>query len=160
MCRPSVRPAGRAGAAPVPARLPGPGPRWPDLLSSAEAQLPADLVPDAELVAWNAGAGHLPFEALQRRAATRARGAPALAARWPAFFVAFDVLQLDGEELLDRPYAERRARLEVLFAEPGWTAPWTLVPMTTDLAKAREWLQSWTDVSGVEGLVVKGMSTR
>ncbi|MFJ5548705.1 ATP-dependent DNA ligase [Streptomyces sp. NPDC093225] len=32
--------------------------------------------------------------------------------------------------------------------------------MTADLATAREWLQSWTDVSGVEGIVVKGLSTR
>ncbi|RSS41818.1 hypothetical protein EF912_31110 [Streptomyces sp. WAC07061] len=54
---------------------------------------------------------------------------------------AFDVLQLDGQELLHRPYAERRALLENLFVERGLTA-WTLVPMTTDLAKAREWLQS------------------
>ncbi|WP_260613714.1 ATP-dependent DNA ligase [Streptomyces sp. WAC07061] len=88
------------------------------------------------------------FEALQRRAAARARGAAALAARWPAFFVAFDVLQRDGEELLDRPYAERRTRLVGLFAEHVLTAPWTLVPMTTDLGEAREWLESWTDVSG------------
>lgn len=32
--------------------------------------------------------------------------------------------------------------------------------MTTDLATARRWLESWTDVSGVEGLVVKGMHQR
>ncbi|WP_260614183.1 hypothetical protein [Streptomyces sp. WAC07061] len=51
------------------------------------------------------------------------------------------MLQLDGQELLHRPYAERRALLENLFVERGLTA-WTLVPMTTDLAKAREWLQS------------------
>ncbi|MEU6896234.1 hypothetical protein ABZ934_31720 [Streptomyces sp. NPDC046557] len=30
--------------------------------------------------------------------------------------------------------------------------------MTTDVVEAREWLQSWTDVSGLEGVVVKGMS--
>ncbi|MGW3059532.1 ATP-dependent DNA ligase [Streptomyces goshikiensis] len=65
---------------------------------------------------------------MQRRAAARARSAPALAARWPAYFVAFDVLQLDGQDLLTRPYKDRR-------------------PMTTDLTKAREWLQTWTDVS-------------
>lgn len=28
--------------------------------------------------------------------------------------------------------------------------------MTTDLAQARERLESWTDVSGVEGIVGKG----
>ncbi|MCX5612533.1 hypothetical protein OHB39_33970 [Streptomyces sp. NBC_00047] len=83
------------------------------------------------------------------------RGAPGLAARWPAYSVAFDVLQLDGVELLARLYPERRALLEELFTGHGLTAPapWTLCPMSTDLAKACEWLESWTDVSGVEGIV-------
>ncbi|MFJ3728730.1 tetratricopeptide repeat protein [Streptomyces sp. NPDC090045] len=50
----------------------------------AEAQLPHGLVLDGELVVWDAEAGRLSFEALQRRAATRARGALALAGRWRA----------------------------------------------------------------------------
>ncbi|MFE6848636.1 hypothetical protein [Streptomyces sp. NPDC057686] len=133
--------------------------RFPDLVAAAEEQLPRGLVLDGELLVWDAEAGRLSFEALQRRAAARARGAPALATRWPAYFVAFDVLQLDGEELLQRPYRERRALLEALFTDCALTAPWTLCPMTTDLAKAREWLETWTDVSGVEGIVVKGVST-
>ncbi|MFJ3914424.1 ATP-dependent DNA ligase [Streptomyces vinaceus] len=83
-----------------------------------------------------------------------------MAARWPAYFVAFDVLQLDGQELLNRLYKERRALLERLFTDRALTAPWTLCPMTTDLAEAREWLQTWTDVSGVEGIVVKPLSSR
>ncbi|MFD3328422.1 ATP-dependent DNA ligase [Streptomyces sp. NPDC058701] len=98
------------------------------------------------------------FEALQRRAATRARGA--LAARWPAYFVAFDLLQHDGQELLTRPYAERRTLLESVFSEHALTAPWTLCPMTTYLAKAREWLESWTNVSGVEGILIKPLTSR
>ncbi|MET9962809.1 hypothetical protein ABZ128_27695 [Streptomyces sp. NPDC006326] len=32
--------------------------------------------------------------------------------------------------------------------------------MTMDPAKAREWLEDWTDVSGVEGIVVKGPNQR
>ncbi|MFH8894319.1 hypothetical protein [Streptomyces sp. NPDC017949] len=74
--------------------------------------------------------------------------------------MAFDVLQADGIELITLPYKERRRRLEVLFASRGLTAPWTLCPMTTDLAEAREWLETWTDVSGVEGLVIKNMNQR
>ncbi|MBT2471841.1 hypothetical protein J7E97_29280 [Streptomyces sp. ISL-66] len=74
--------------------------------------------------------------------------------------MAFDVLQLDGQELLTRPYAQRRALLEELFTTRALTAPWTLCPMTTDLAKARDWLQSWTDVSGVEGIVIKSLTSR
>ncbi|ARE79525.1 ATP-dependent DNA ligase (plasmid) [Streptomyces sp. Sge12] len=134
--------------------------RWPDLVAAAEAQLPHGLVLDGELVVWDTEAGRLSFEALQRRAATRARGAQTLAARWPAYFVAFDLLQHDGQELLTRPYAERRTLLENLFTEHALTAPWTLCPMTTDLAKAREWLESWTDVSGVEGILVKPLNGR
>ncbi|MFD9339556.1 hypothetical protein ACFWBF_35015 [Streptomyces sp. NPDC060028] len=57
----------------------------------------------------------------------------------------FDALQIDNIELLALPYAERR-RLEVLFAARTLTAPWTLCQMTTDPAKAREWLEDWTDV--------------
>ncbi|MFD0267803.1 hypothetical protein ACFVGY_14600 [Streptomyces sp. NPDC127106] len=53
--------------------------RWSDLVAAAEEQLPHDLVLDGELVVWAAEAGRLlSFEALQRRAAARARGAPAL----------------------------------------------------------------------------------
>ncbi|MEU3317094.1 ATP-dependent DNA ligase [Streptomyces sp. NPDC006662] len=134
--------------------------RWPDLVAAAEAQLPHGLVLDGELLVWDAGESRLSFEALQRRAAARSRSAPALAARWPAYFAAFDVLQLDGQELLQRPYRDRRTELEKLFTDRALTAPWTLVPMTTDLATAREWLQTWTDVTGVEGLVCKSMASR
>ncbi|MFE3864760.1 ATP-dependent DNA ligase [Streptomyces goshikiensis] len=134
--------------------------RWPDLVAAAEAQLPHGLVLDGELVVWDTEAGRLSFEALQRRAATRARGALALAVKWPAYFVAFDLLQHDGQELLTRPYAERRALLENLFSVHAVTAPWTLCPQTTDLTKAREWLESWTDVSGVEGILIKPLNGR
>ncbi|MFF8271374.1 ATP-dependent DNA ligase [Streptomyces sp. NPDC016562] len=131
--------------------------RFPDLGAAAE-QLPDGLVLDGELVVWDTPAGRLSFEALQRRVAARGRTATALAAKTPAFFIAFDALRIDGTELLALPYAERRRRLEVLFAARPLTAPWTLCPM--DPGKAREWLEDWTDVSGVEGLVVKALDQR
>ncbi|MFF1343313.1 DDE-type integrase/transposase/recombinase [Streptomyces sp. NPDC058290] len=133
--------------------------RFRDLVAAAE-QLPDGLVLDGELVVWDTAAGRLSFEALQRRAAARGRTATALAAKTPAFFIAFDALQIDGIELLALPYAERRRRLEVLFAARQLTLPWTLCPMTTDPATAREWMEDWTDVSGVEGLVLKKLNQR
>ncbi|MFD7554603.1 ATP-dependent DNA ligase [Streptomyces sp. NPDC059835] len=51
-------------------------------------------------------------------------------------------------------------RLEKLFTDYALTAPWALVPMTKDLAKAREWLETWTDASWVEEVLIKGMATR
>ncbi|WP_037890881.1 ATP-dependent DNA ligase [Streptomyces sp. NRRL S-87] len=134
--------------------------RWPELVAAAERQLPAGLVLDGELLVWDAARHQLSFEGLQRRAAGDARSGAALSATLPANFVAFDVLQQDGAELLALPYADRRARLEALFADHALTAPWTLCPMTTDLAKARQWFELWTDLSGVEGIVVKGLDTR
>lgn len=37
---------------------------------------------------------------------------------------------------------------------------WSVGLMTTDLAKAREWLESWTDVSGAEGILIKPLNSR
>ncbi|MEU6865497.1 hypothetical protein ABZ924_19895 [Streptomyces sp. NPDC046876] len=76
-------------------------------VAAGEEQWPHGLVLDGELVVWDVKAGRMSFEALQRRAAARARGArAALGARWPAYFPAFDVLQQEGEELLQRPYQD------------------------------------------------------
>ncbi|MEU6422289.1 ATP-dependent DNA ligase [Streptomyces spiralis] len=131
--------------------------RFPDLVRAATA-LPDGLVLDGELVVW--AGEQLSFEALQRRAASSGRTAARLAQETPAHFVAFDVLQADGNELLQRPYVERRERLEALFAEHELTAPWTLCPETTDVALARDWLTSWTEVPGIEGLVIRGSQQR
>ncbi|MGW7334242.1 ATP-dependent DNA ligase, partial [Streptomyces sp. NPDC054840] len=114
-----------------------------DLTTAPDRQVPHGLLLAAEHLVWAPDAGRRSYEGLQRRAAARGRSGPGRVARWPAYFVAFDVLQLDGVELLARPYRERRARLEDLFTGHGLRAPWALCPMTTDLAKAREWCQCW-----------------
>lgn len=131
--------------------------RFPDLVDAA-TDLPDGLVLDGELVVW---AGHrMSFEALQRRAVSGGRAAARLAQEMPAHFIVFDLLQLDGQELLHVPYGERRARLEQLCTDRGLSAPWTLCPETTDPATAKEWLTSWTQVPGVEGLVIRGSGQR
>ncbi|MFJ8871303.1 ATP-dependent DNA ligase [Streptomyces sp. NPDC102473] len=130
--------------------------RFPDLVAAA-GQLPCGLVLDGELAVLEEG--QLSFTALQRRA-TAVRQAKVLAAELPAHFIAFDILQVDGRELLDEPLWRRREILEALFADHRLTPPWTLCPSTTDLAVAQEWLTEWTDVPGVEGVVVKSRAGR
>ncbi|WP_308307687.1 ATP-dependent DNA ligase [Streptomyces sp. ISL-10] len=130
---------------------------FPDLVAAAR-QLPDGLVLDGELVVWSGD--RLSFEALQRRAVSGIRTVDDLAAKMPAHFIAFDVLQADSRELLTEPYERRRAVLENLFREHALTPPWTLCPMTTDPALAQEWLTSWTRVPGVEGVVIKGLRQR
>ncbi|MDX3855611.1 ATP-dependent DNA ligase [Streptomyces sp. AK02-01A] len=69
---------------------------------------------------------------------------------------AFPGQQSDDSPLLVRPYAGRRAVLESLIADLD--PPWTLCPMTTDPELAREWLEEWTQVPGLEGIVVKTLT--
>jgi ATP-dependent DNA ligase len=75
-----------------------------------------------------------------------------LAAETPASFVAFDLLALDDEALLDVPQGERRARLEQALA--GATAPVHLTPATDDAALAREWFTLF-EGAGLDGVVAK-----
>lgn len=61
----------------------------------------------------------------------------------PATFVAFDLLEVDGESLLGQPFDTRRAQLEALMGD----APVT--PVTHDPARAQVWLTS------AEGVIAK-----
>ncbi len=72
-----------------------------------------DAVLDGEIVQLADGVPS--FTALAERMHVRdARRAQALAARRPVTFVAFDVLRLDGVDLTDRTYDERRAALDTV----------------------------------------------
>jgi ATP-dependent DNA ligase len=70
-----------------------------------------------------------------------------LAKEWPAAFVAFDVLSVDDEVLMDLPYTERRARLESLVPKGGAVQ---LTPMTDDRDGAGTWL-----TGNSEGVIAK-----
>ncbi|MFE4082903.1 ATP-dependent DNA ligase [Streptomyces sp. YIM B13502] len=131
--------------------------RFPDLVLAA-TRLPDGLVLDGELLVWEGG--QFSFEALQRRAASGGWTAARLAEVLPAHFVAFDILQVEGQELLQEPYERRRAKLEGLFTEYALAPPWTLCPETDDVRAAHDWLTSWTEVPGVEGLVIRGREQR
>jgi ATP-dependent DNA ligase len=122
---------------------------------SGTVQLPDATALDGELVVWDGD--RIAFEWLQGRLQQRGAGAARLAARWPAHFVAFDLLRLAGTDTTRWPYERRRAALERLFADHRLTAPWALCPSTTDPATVHEWLTDWT-AAGVEGVVYKRLS--
>ncbi|MFB7484646.1 hypothetical protein ACFUEM_38435 [Streptomyces anulatus] len=132
--------------------------RFPDLAAAA-VQLPPGLVLDGELLVLNSS-GIMDFEALQQRAvSTTPRTVKTLAKAHPAYFVAFDILQLGGQPILAEPYEQRRSRLEALFGGHGLSPPWTLCRSTRDPAVAQEWLETWTRTPGVEGVLWTWFST-
>jgi ATP-dependent DNA ligase len=92
--------------------------RFPEI-ETALAALPRDAVIDGELLAWReSDAAPLPFTALQTRIQRRKPG-PKTLADTPVRVLAYDLLELDGEDLRERPMVERRALLEGLLAATG-----------------------------------------
>ncbi|MFC9191729.1 ATP-dependent DNA ligase [Streptomyces cyaneofuscatus] len=124
-------------------------------ITRATASFPAgvEFAMDGELVVWEES--RVAFERLQGRLNRTAVGAARMAAQWPAHYVAFDLLRLNGTDLTAQDYAARRAALEQLFTDHALPPPWTLCPSTTDPATAAEWLD-WSAV-GMEGMVFKNL---
>jgi DNA ligase-1 len=76
--------------------------------------LPEGTVLDGELLAWR-GDAPLPFAQLQRRI-HRQEATARVRAEVPVIFMAYDLLEHDGEDWRGRSLAVRRARMEALVA--------------------------------------------
>src|SRR5881227_3046435 len=83
---------------------------FPELLAPLARTLPERCVLDGEIVI--VGPGGLDFEALLLRIHPAASRVKLLASQTPASYVAFDLLALGDEDLLERPFSERREKLE------------------------------------------------
>ncbi|MEV4416190.1 RNA ligase family protein [Catellatospora sp. NPDC049609] len=124
---------------------------FPDLIKVARAALPEGVVIDGELVIWDAAANATSFSLLGRRI-TAGRGLADEARRRPAHFVAFDLLQVSGQNIMGLPLRRRRQRLERLLANTPLEL--TLCPQSRDPADAQTWLSDWS-AAGIEGVVIK-----
>jgi DNA ligase-1 len=84
---------------------------FPEVVAAASS-IGHRLVIDGELVPYRAGSV-LDFASLQTRLG-RVNPSPELLAQVPVVMVAFDLLHLDGEDLLEAPLRERRRALDAL----------------------------------------------
>ncbi len=82
-------------------------------ITAAAVHLHADVMLDGEILAFHDGRV-MPFHALQTRLGRVSPDAEVMAAV-PVIYVAWDVLRVDDEVLIDHPLRERRARLEALL---------------------------------------------
>ena len=135
---------------------------WPELapeLASGPERGPSDtgrdLLVDGEVIALN-DRGLPDFRTLAERMHVRdRRKAARFAAARPATYMVFDLLRLDGEDLMGRPWTERRARLEAL-AQEGVLGSWQVPPTYADGAM----LHAATLAQGLEGIVSKRRDAR
>jgi ATP-dependent DNA ligase len=126
---------------------------FPELVAAAAAELPQRCVIDGEIViATERG---LDFEALQQRIHPADSRVRLLAQRTPASFIAFDLLALDGDDYIGRPFSERRAALVDALAGSG--PSFHVTPATTDLPTARRWFEEF-EGAGLDGIVAKPLT--
>lgn len=129
---------------------------YADVATALTAVPARSAVLDGEVVVLDAD-GRPSFGLLQARInLTRAADIARLSATHPAQLMLFDVLELDGESLLDLTYDERRAVLEALV-EPGPGSRLQVPPVFDgDLAAA----MGTSEEFGLEGVVAKRRSSR
>ena len=124
-------------------------------LESALTQLPPGTVVDGEIVVVVDDVTQ--FDVLQQRLHPAASRINKLSKETPAELVAFDLLALDGRDLREEPFTERRRLLVELSA--GLTHPWHLTPSTTDPEEARRWFDEF-ESAGCDGIVAKDLDGR
>ena len=81
---------------------------YPEVRAAVAAQKSRDLLLDGEVVAYDGD--QTSFTRLQQRLGSSSPS-PEQVTKYPVVFCVFDLLEIDGEDLTDRPLVERRARL-------------------------------------------------
>ncbi len=117
---------------------------FPELVEAVRAWAGIRLAADGEVVA-DAG-----FAALMSRIHPAASRVELLRREVPVRLVLFDLLALGGDDLVERPFAERRAVLESL----ALADPVEVTPLTADAGEAERWLAEH------EGVIAKHRELR
>jgi ATP-dependent DNA ligase len=128
---------------------------FPELVETFREQLPQRCVLDGEIVVPDPTGVRLDFEALQQRIHPAASRVKLLANTTPARFVAFDILALDDEYLLDSQLVTRREAL--VNALQDLATPIHLTPATLDLAAATDWFSRF-EGAGLDGVIAKPLA--
>ena len=128
--------------------------RFPEIVQAAQ-DLPDGTVLDGEIVVWK-DARLAPFNLLQQRIGRKTLTRKVLADA-PVAFIAYDLLESQGDDRRDLPQCERRALLEAALQG----TPLQLSP----LAQAADWgdfaaLRRESRERGVEGFMLKHREAR
>ena len=129
--------------------------RFPEVVALAAA-LPDGTVLDGEIVVWK-GLGPAPFNLLQQRIGRKTLNKKVLADA-PVAFIAYDLLEWEGEDQRGQPQSARRRLLEAAVrATPGLQlSPTEQRTSWAELAALREESRA----RGVEGFMLKHVDAR
>lgn len=128
--------------------------RFPEIFAAAQP-LPDGTVLDGEIVVWKEGRP-APFNLLQQRIGRKTLNKKVLADA-PVAFIAYDLLEGQGEDRRERPQHERRAQLEAVVAGSALhLSPLESRATWAELATLREQSRE----RGVEGFMLKHREAR
>jgi DNA ligase 1 len=130
--------------------------RFPELDVLA-AHLPEGTVLDGEILVWRNGQT-APFAELQKRIGRKVVGKKLLA-DLPVVFLAYDLLELHGQDLRQHPQQQRRSALDSLVTQALLDAP-ALPLHASPVVTASDWdslalLRQESRARGVEGFMLK-----
>ncbi|MEM7719742.1 MAG: ATP-dependent DNA ligase [Pseudomonadota bacterium] len=134
--------------------------RFPEL-SALPDFLPSGIVLDGELLAWNYVADTpLSFNALQKRIG-RKTVPKKLLADAPVVLRAYDLLEIDGQDIRALPYQERRAQLDALMIDLPDHVPLRLSEqLTFDVWDKLADQRAIAREIGAEGVMLKRLDSR
>ncbi len=115
---------------------------FPEVATAMRALAAHTAIVDGEIVAVDAR-GRPSFQVLQNRK-TLGRG-------WSVVYYAFDLLNLEGEDLEQLPLQERKARLKALIAKTG--SP--ILRYSAELSGTRSAVIRTVAAAGLEGVIAK-----
>ncbi|MGY1815486.1 ATP-dependent DNA ligase [Blastococcus sp. SYSU D00820] len=122
---------------------------FPEVVAAVKAALPERCVVDGEIVVPQGDRLH--FEALLQRIHPAESRITLLAEQTPASFVAFDLLAVGDESLLEVPFAQRQERLRAVLTP---TDSVHVTAITQDAATAQRWFEEF-EGAGLDGVVAK-----
>src|SRR5919206_532677 len=122
---------------------------FPEVVAAVKEALPERCIVDGEIVITSGD--RLDFEALLQRIHPAESRVNLLAEQTPGTFVAFDLLALGDEALLEVPFGERQARLREVLTTTGSVH---VTSITQDAATAQRWFEEF-EGAGLDGVVAK-----
>jgi ATP-dependent DNA ligase len=123
---------------------------FPEVVAAVKEALPERCVVDGEIVVPQGDRLH--FESLLQRIHPAESRVNLLAEQTPAHLVAFDLLAIGDESLLETPFAKRRQRLREVLTRRHERVHVTAV--TQDAGIAQRWFEEF-EGAGLDGVVAK-----
>ncbi|MBI4214626.1 ATP-dependent DNA ligase [archaeon] len=127
---------------------------FPEVVKAVKELKVRSIIFEGEALAVNEVTGeYRPFqETMQRK---RKHGIKEKAAEFPLHLFAFDLLYLDGKDMMTKPYQERRSRLEKVFSKGKLITP-SEMKIIGDAAKLEAFFDDAVS-RGLEGVIAKDL---